>query len=341
MRFGMMFLLEQAGEGEGPALRRQVELMRAAEDLDFDSVWVAEHHFSDLGYGASPALSLAAVARATKRIRLGTAVVVLPFNHPLRVAEDYAFLDQLSEGRVDLGVGRGVSPLEFAGLGIDPATAGERFEESLEVIRQAWRNGRVNFSGRHHRFADVPVRPRPLQDPHPPIWMAAVSPESFALAGRLGCNLLSGTVLGLDRSVAAQRRADYERGLREGGHGLGERASGCLLAVYVADTLEAARRDFHAPIAWLEQRVLRRPLACAEDAVVCGSPDVVAERLLQLQQIYGFTEVLCWTRLVGLEHRKVLRSMELMRDEVMPLLRDRIPPGAPAAANGGEERRDG
>jgi alkanesulfonate monooxygenase SsuD/methylene tetrahydromethanopterin reductase-like flavin-dependent oxidoreductase (luciferase family) len=189
-----------------------MELMRAAEDLGFDSVWPAEHHFTEYGYCASPALSLAAVAAQTRRIRLGTGVVVLPLNHPLRVAEDYAFLDHLSDGRVDLGIGRGYQPLEFQRYGVDQTTTRAQFDEALEVIHQAWARGRVSFQGKHYRFDDVPIRPRPVQRPHPPIWMAALSAETFALAGHYGLNLLYGSVFGLSPDVAAQRRADYYRG---------------------------------------------------------------------------------------------------------------------------------
>ena len=114
VRFGMLHLFENPlGRSEHEIIHEQLGLMRAAEDLGFDSVWPAEHHFTEYGYCASPALSLAAIARETKRIRLGTGVVVLPLNHPLRVADDYAFLDHVSDGRIDLGLGRGYQPLEF------------------------------------------------------------------------------------------------------------------------------------------------------------------------------------------------------------------------------------
>ena len=359
MRFGMLHLFENPIEKtENQVIHEQMELMRAAEDLGFDSVWPAEHHFTEYGYCASPSLSLAAIAAETRRIRLGTGIVVLPLNHPLRVAEDYAFLDHLSDGRVELGVGRGYQPLEFERYGVEQTTTRAQFDEALEVIRQAWTRGRVDFEGEHYRFADVPVRPRPLQKPHPGIWMAALSPETFELAGRYGLNLLYGSVFGLSPDVAAARRADYYRGLRAGGHSPEGKSAGCLTMVYVADTMERAREEFRDAVLWYYRTISKyvapaagekavrsyemytafRDVAAGVDwdtllereAVICGPPDHVTQRLHEFQQSYGFTDVLCWTRLGGLDHRKVLRSMELMRDKVIPHLRDSDPPPPPA-----------
>lgn len=357
MRFGMLHLFENpAGKTEHRIIHEQMELMRAAEDLGFDSVWPAEHHFTEYGYCASPALSLAAIANETKRIRLGTGVVVLPLNHPLRIAEDYGFLDQLSDGRIDLGVGRGYQPLEFSRYGVDQTSTRGQFRESIEIIKQAWTQETVNFEGEHYQFLDVPIRPKPKQDPVP-IWMAALSKETFELAGQYGLNLLYGSVFGLSPEAAIQRRRDYYRGLVEGGHSTEGRSAGCLMMVYVADTMEQAREEFKDAVIWYYRTIAKyvapekgekavksyemytdfRDLASEvswdalleRDAVVCGSPDYVAEKLRDYQQIYGFTDLLCWTRLGGLDHRKVLRCMELMRDKVMPYLRDAEPPPPP------------
>jgi luciferase family oxidoreductase group 1 len=355
----MLHLFENPVEKtEHEIIHEQLDLMRAAEELGFDSVWPAEHHFTEYGYCASPSLTLAAMAAETRRIRLGTGVVVLPLNHPLRVAEDYAFLDHLSNGRIDLGLGRGYQPLEFQRYGVDQTTSREQFHEALQIVRQAWTEGRVDFEGRHYRFRDVPIRPRPLQKPHPPIWMAALSQESFEIAGRYGLNLLYGSVFGLSPELAKQRRADYYRGLREAGHTVEDRSAGCLTMVYVADTMERARDEFREAVLWYYRTISKyvapargeeavrgyemytafRELAASvtwdmlleRDAVICGNPDFVAEKLLEYQQLYGFTDLLCWTRLGGLDHRKVLRSMELMGDKVIPVLRGTRPPPPPA-----------
>jgi natural product biosynthesis luciferase-like monooxygenase protein len=354
MQFGMLHLFENPiGKSEHTIVHEQLALMRAAEDLGFDSVWPAEHHFSEYGYCASPALSLAAIAGTTKTLRLGTGVVVLPLNHPLRVAEDYAMLDLMSNGRVDLGVGRGYQPTEFGCYGVDLSHSRQMFDEGMQVIRQAWTQERVNFQGRYYQFAEVPVRPKPLQQPHPPIWMACLSPETFALAGRYGFHLLYGTVFGLPPDKAHDRLQDYSRGLRDGGHDPATRRRAALMMIYVADSMEQARREFAEPVIWYYRTIAKyvappkgaapvptyemytqtRDLAATASwddllhrkAVICGTADYVVEELTRAQDVYGFTDLLCWTRLGGLDHRKVLRSMELMHTRVFPYLRPLAP----------------
>jgi natural product biosynthesis luciferase-like monooxygenase protein len=359
MRFGMLHLFENPiGKSEREIVHEQLTLMRAAEDYGFDSVWPAEHHFSEYGYCASPALSLAALALDTKRLRLGTGVVVLPLNHPLRVAEDYAMLDLMSDGRVEMGVGRGYQPTEFAGYGVDPTRTREMFDEAIQILRQAWTRDTVTFHGRHYRFDGVSVRPKPLQRPHPPIWMAALSPETFELTGRYGFHLLFGTVFGLPPDKARELQAAYRRGLVAGGHDPVGARRAALVMVYVADSLEQARAEFRDPVMWYfrtiskyvappagqapvkgyEMYVKTRDLTAtarwedflARNAVVCGPPDLVVEELARAQETYGFTDLLCWTRLGGLDHRKVLSSMDLMSTKVFPHLRPLEPPPLPA-----------
>jgi natural product biosynthesis luciferase-like monooxygenase protein len=357
----MLHLFENPiGKSEHAIVHEQLTLMRAAEDYGFDSVWPAEHHFSEYGYCASPAVTLAALASETKRLRLGTGVVVLPLNHPLRVAEDYAMVDLMSNGRVDLGIGRGYQPTEFAGYGVDQTRSRFMFDEAIQVIRQAWTEERVTFAGAHYRFDGVPVRPKPLQRPHPPIWMACLSPETFELCGRYGFHLLFGTAFGLPPDKATELQVAYRRGLVAGGHDPAVSRRACLMMVYVADTLEQAQAEFAQPVMWYyrtiakfvappkgqapvktyEMYVKTRDLAAgatwedflARNAVICGDADTVVEELTRAQQVYGFTDLLCWTRLGGLDHRKVLRSMELMNTKVFPRLRHLDPPPLPIVA---------
>ena len=360
MQFGMLHLFENPiGKSEHVIVHEQLALMRAAEALGFDSVWPAEHHFSEYGYCASPALSLAAIARETKTLRLGTGVVVLPLNHPLRVAEDYAMLDLMSDGRVDLGVGRGYQPSEFSRYGVDQTDTRQMFDESIRIIRQAWTQEYVNFQGTYYQYRDVPVRPKPLQQPHPPMWLACLSPETFKLAGRYGFHLLYGTVFGLAPDKGQARLQDYYRGLQESGHDPSTRRRAALMMVYVADSMEQARQEFAEPVLWYYRTIAKyiappegeapipgyemytqtRDLAASASwdellkrkAVICGDADYVVEEITRAQELYGFTDLLCWTRLGGLDHRKVLRSMELMHTKVFPHLRA-LEPRALAAA---------
>ncbi len=350
MKFGMLHLFESPmGRSEEQMLKEQVALMQAAEDLGFDSVWPAEHHFSEYGFCASPAVVLAAVARTTKRIRLGTGVVVLPFHHPLRVAEEYAMLDLLSDGRVELGVGRGYQPSEYQGYGVDQTKSREIFDESLAIIQQAWTQERVDFDGKHYQFHDVTVRPRPLQRPHPPIWLAALSEPTYEKAGRLGLNLLCSPVFGGSLEYARDHIAAYREALERAGHDPAAREVGALVMVYVSETQEQAREEFAEPVIWYfrtfgkyvapklgqppiesyESYTSIRDMASAvawdqllaHGAVICGDADYVTKRIADLRDVAGVDHLLCWTRLGGLANDKVERHMELMRDKVMPALR--------------------
>ncbi len=350
MKFGMLHLFENPMDRtEKEVVDEQFDIMVRAEEFGFDSVWPAEHHFSEYGYCASPAVSLAAVAARTKSIRLGTGVVVLPLNHPIRVAEDFAIVDLLSNGRVDLGVGRGYQPHEFQGYGVDQARSRDMFHESVEVIQKAWTEERFSYDGQFYQVNDVAVRPKPLQKPHPPIWMASLSPETFALCGRYGFNLLCAPVFGFDVNRGAAQIDEWRQALREHDRDPAQHDIGALIMTYVADTTQEALDDFAEPVLWwyhtfgkyvapppeegpvptYEMYTATRQLVNSVTweqivqvgAVVCGSPDQVVERIGEITEKTGLGLYLAWIRIGGLAHDKVLRSMDLMASKVMPQLR--------------------
>lgn len=350
MKFGMLHLFESPGErSENQMINEQVSLMEAAEDYGFDSLWPAEHHFSEYGVCGSPVVNLAAIARTTKTIRLGTGIVVLPFHNPVRVAEDFAMLDHLSNGRVELGVGRGYQPIEFQGFGVDQTKSRQLFDESIEVIRRAWTEERLSFEGVHYRFENVEVRPRPYQRPHPPIWMAALSEETFEKAGKLGFNLLLSPVFGGSLLTARDRIQRYREALARAGHDPSTREVGALVMTYSGKTQEEARVEFSGPVIWYfrtfgkyvapklgqppvegyESYAAIRDLASVVEwqtlldhgAVFCGEADFVTEKLAELEHVTGIDHVLGWTRLGGLAEDLITAHMERMRDQIMPALR--------------------
>ena len=178
---------------EHQIFRDTLEELAIAETCGFRTAWFVEHHFMrEYSHSSAPDLLLAAASQRTQTLRLGHAVVLLPYHHPLQVAERLATLDVLSGGRVEFGFGRGFSPCEYAAFGVDMEQSRERVEEALAIIRQTFNGQPVNFSGRHFRLENVEVLPRVMQKPHPPLWMAAVSPETFELAARLGVGVLVG-----------------------------------------------------------------------------------------------------------------------------------------------------
>jgi natural product biosynthesis luciferase-like monooxygenase protein len=349
MRFGQLHLFENPqGRTEKEIVDEQFDIMVRAEEFGFDSVWPAEHHFSEYGYCASPAVTLAALAARTSRIRLGTGVVVLPLHHPVRVAEEYAMVDLLSGGRVELGVGRGYQPHEFRGFGVDQARSRAMFHEAVEIVQRAWTEERLDYEGEFYRLHDLEVRPKPLQRPHPPIWMASLSPETFRLCGQYGFNLMCAPVFGFDVNTGATQIEEWRDSLREHGRDPAAHEVAALVMTYVAETTQQALEDFRDPVMWYFHtfaRYIAPPrgqgavptyefYARARDvlevlewdqvvhagAVVCGSPEQVVDRLGEIEERCGFTLLLAWTRIGGLAHDKVIRSMELMADRVMPAL---------------------
>jgi len=195
MRYGMFFLpsLGPSDYANGSdRLSTIVEQAAYGEALGFDSVWLAEHHFHSFGGSlSSPAVIGAAVAQRTRKIRIGTAVTLLPYHNPLRIAEDYATLDCLSRGRLDFGIGHGFVKWESLTFGVPLEELRERFQENLAIILKAWSEPAFGHQGRFHRYESVTLLPRPVQQPYPTIWLGATSTaESFDLAGRSGFHLM-------------------------------------------------------------------------------------------------------------------------------------------------------
>ena len=165
-----------------------LEQVAWADSLGFDSVWLSEHHFTDDGYLPALFPMLAALATRTSHMRLGTAVLLAPLHHPLRLAEDAAVVDVLSGGRLELSVAPGYRAEEFALLGVRRAERGRRTDETIEIVKAAWRAQRFSYRGSCFRFEDVVVTPPPLQRPHPPIWVGGSSQAAARRAARHGCH---------------------------------------------------------------------------------------------------------------------------------------------------------
>ena len=357
LRFGLLHLFESPrGRTESQFYTENIELMEFADDVGLDEIWFAEHHFSDYGVMPSTQIMGSYIAARTKRIRIGTAVVVLPFHNPVRVAEEFAFLDVLSDGRLDFGVGRGYQPGEFAGYGIPFGESRGRFDESLEIIQQAWSKGSVDFKGKHFHFENVTPRPRPVQKPHPPFFGASFNPETIKYQAEKKLNLLFTPL-----SAPPDKLQEYWDILKSKGEDPNAYRVGGLVFVYVHEDREKALRDFEEPCMWYFRTftdlipaskypagenyymslhdTLKATLASYDrkemsfetlanegpfqHAFLVGDPAFVRNKLEGLLKSYeGITDVLCWTRLGGLDQKKVMRSMELFLKEVVAPLRE-------------------
>jgi alkanesulfonate monooxygenase SsuD/methylene tetrahydromethanopterin reductase-like flavin-dependent oxidoreductase (luciferase family) len=191
MRFSTFHLFNQTpGESFADVYTRELEIIDYLEEVGFDGVWVAEHHFRDYGTCPNILSLLAYLAARTTRLLLGSAIVVLPLHDPKRVAEEAAMVDLLSGGRLRLGVGRGYQAGEFEAFGIELSEARDRFDECLDILERAWSGGRARYDGHYYRVGDVTFVPQPVQAPQPPMWVAAVSPETVERYARRGLPIL-------------------------------------------------------------------------------------------------------------------------------------------------------
>ena len=208
-------IFDQNDQGPYPLAEQYEHRLKLIEFYDragFRTYHMSEHHATPLNMTPSPSVFLAAVAQRTKRLRFGALVYVLPAHHPLRLAEEICMLDHLSGGRVELGVGRGASPHELAYFGIDPDQARAMYVEAYDVIMQALTRDAVDFSGRHYRFANVPIDMKPLQRPHPPIWYAVPVPDGAAWPAQHAINVVCG---GRCRACARSPTAIARNGRRQ------------------------------------------------------------------------------------------------------------------------------
>ena len=235
MKFGIHFQVPCA-DWQSPLQRYQetLDLIQLGDELGFDYSWLAEMHFNPIRcITPSPLLVLAAAAQRTRSIRLGVAVNLLPFHHPIRLAEDLAGLDLLSNGRVEFGVGRGSRTDHYQGFDVPMEESRERMVESLEMVIKAWTHERLTFEGKYYSAKDLLVVPKPLQKPHPPVRIASNSPDSFELVGKLGYAMhASPTVVPMPNLRKGVET--YRQTLVAGGHPINGEELSLQIPVFVA-----------------------------------------------------------------------------------------------------------
>ena len=200
MKFSLSLPLLRTNSGSDP-FRETFELAQIAEEVGFDTATIGHHHFM-AGNMSDPLTFLAAVAVRTTTLRVGTGIFQLPIHNPVRVAEQVATIDQLSGGRISLAVGSGWWPLEYQVHGSNIRQRGARMEEALEILRLVWTQENTAFEGRFYRFPELTVHPRPVQVPHPPLWVAGVADAAIDRAARLGDAWMCGPVQSLPKAKA-------------------------------------------------------------------------------------------------------------------------------------------
>ena len=349
MEFGVFHEFpRRKGQTEAESFAEGFELADAAERWGLDAIWLAELHFNpERSVLAAPLTIATAIAARTARIHVGTAVQVLPLANPLRLAEEAATVDQISRGRLLFGVGRSGFAGTYQAYGIPYAESRARFAEALEVITHAWTEPTFSYQGTYYGYANVSLSPKPYQQPHPPIRIAATSADTFPLIGAQGYPLFVAVRLGTFSDLVTDLAA-YRAAYRAAGHAgagqvflrvpvyLAEHAAqaiaepeDALMPFFRAFATQVAASATQAGARDIERRAERGAQLHAltwddvrRDKAIVGTPEMVAARLQALREELGLAGILAELNTGGLIPReRVLRSLRLLCDDVMPRFR--------------------
>jgi alkanesulfonate monooxygenase SsuD/methylene tetrahydromethanopterin reductase-like flavin-dependent oxidoreductase (luciferase family) len=334
-----------AGSGDSAAFDQALAEIEEAERVGLDVAWLAELHGApERSVLSAPVMAAAAIASRTSRLKIGIAVQVLPLSHPLRLAEEAATIDQMSHGRLIYGIGRSGVVRTYEDYGIDYGESRERFAEALDIMRQAWTAPRFSHAGKHFRFDNVAVAPKPYQKPYPELRMAAASAETFPQIGRLGFPIFVAVRQGPFSQLAESIKA-YRAAYKEAGHP-GRGRVYLRVPAYVAETRERARAEardslmsFFAYQAELGRdsarraggdvavqrlrRVERLEALTYDEAlatqVLIDEPDGFAARLREVDAEIGLDGILAELNCGGkIPQPRVLNALKLLCEEVKP-----------------------
>lgn len=349
MDFGMfMEFGNRENRSDAGSFREGFNLVEAAESWGLDSAWLAEFHFNPVrSVLSSPIVVAGAIASRTKRMRVGMAVYVLPLNNPLRIAEEAATVDHISEGRFDFGIGRSGFARSYDIYGTPYNESRGRFRESLEIIRQAWKGETFSYHGEHFQIDNATVTPRPYQDPHPPLRMAAVTPETFPRVAQDGFPIFVG-LRGMDIPELKTHLKVYRQAWLDAGHP-GKGNVYLRVPVYAGATEKAAYEEPYDSITYyfnrqsrlVSQNVARQasqePLASEdlqgqadrlarltyedvlEKKVIFGSAEGLIDRLTFLQEELGLDGIVAELNAGNLiPEEKITQSLKILTHKVMP-----------------------
>ena len=349
MEFGsFMEFHVRPGRPQSEAFEESFAHVQQAEAQGLHGVWLAESHFTpERAVLSSPLIIAAAIAGATQRMKIGTAVHLLPLGNPLRMAEDVATLDQVSRGRLEFGVGRSSAPGSYEGYGVPYGESKDRMFEALEVMTRAWTQERFSFEGSYYHYDDVCLTPKPYQTPYPPVRIAATTDDTFPVLGQMGVPIFIGLrTSGLP--VVKRQVESYIEAWRQAGHD-GEPDVALRVPVYVAETAERALSEPEASFMrqfrrlggqlassvravgadHLESRTQRAEVLGSvtwEDAqrekIAVGTPAMVIDRIREMQEQLHLSRVVCeFNAGEQLPREAVANSLRLFCAEVMPAFR--------------------
>lgn len=333
MKFGLYSSIANPPRGEH--LERSIDEVIAeaqlAEASGFDSCFFGEHHQDRDGFLPSPLIVATAVAAHTRRLNVGTSVILLPLHHPVRVAEDVITLDLVSKGRVILGVGVGYQPADFRAFNVPMAGREERFEESVEIIRKCWSGEPFSHRGKHYTLEDLQIRPRPLQQPSPPLWIGASVPAAVRRAGVLADAFVATPSTSLQH---AMRQVDV---YKEAAKGAGRQPRVVMMRdAWVARTRAEADAVYGPEVMTAYQYYWQNRLAefrnippdtefslanLAPDRLILGDPETCVREFHRWQDATGADYFLLRLRHAhsgGPAHAKIMEAIKLFGDAVLP-----------------------
>ena len=342
LRFGIFDWLDDSRRSLAETWELRLKMLEYADRAGFFAYHLAEHHGTPLSTAPSPNLFFMALAQRTRQLRFGPMVYLLPMYHPIRLIEEICILDQMSGGRLELGVGRAASPYEAGLYGTDMTEARAAAHEAIAVVTSGLASGEVNFEGKHYRFKDVKLRLRPVQQPYPPLWYPTANIGSIPWIAEHGFSLmllfLWSTPAQIGEQLGVYRRVLVEHAGRPGrfnGH-VAEPNHGFGIQIYVADTDEEARRvarEAHAVFfenfnyLWAQHGDHARHAArgdfetfVGQGLMSCGSPETVRAMLQRYLDVTGSNYLAGVFAFGGLGESQVLRSLHLFTTEVMPRL---------------------
>jgi len=344
MKFGLFDHVDRNDRPLATQFDERLRFIAAADEAGFYCYHVAEHHASPLNTVPVPGVWLGAVARATRRMHLGPMVYLLPLYSPLRLIEEICILDHLSGGRLEVGVGRGVSPFELMHHNIDHAQSRDIFIDAFDCINAGLATEKLTYSGKHYTYKDVPIPLRPLQTPAPAFWYGSSNPTGSTWAGERGLQFVTnGATARAKANIDAFREAFAKRGKPAAPKAdfAGGVAVGITRQIVVADTDEAARRiaapafaHYHANLLYLWRLNIGDDLtarqnvptaATLEDAmhegtVIAGSPATVRAEIARQSEALGINYLVTYMFFGTMPLADALRSLALFRSEVVPKL---------------------
>lgn len=319
-----------------------IEEVQYGEEIGFYSAWLAEHHFSRYSLGSSSLVLASAIAARTSRIRVGTAVLVPTLHNPIKLAEDAATVDCISNGRLDVGFGRGTFGYEYGGFHVDEAESQARFQESVNIIQGLWTTPEFTYEGQFYQIDGLNLVPPPVQKPHPPIYIAASrTQETLDFLVSKGHRICAAVVQDTAPALDLCRR--FVKLSQEAGTNYPMSSIPFFRYFYVAETEEQARKDTEDAVNWIldimqwrnifsrgsevnhrmdDWRKTRSTQTVGYDHVhdkrsIIGTPEQCIQQIKELQA-EGIEYFGCNFAFGGISHEKVMRSMELFKNEVMP-----------------------